>query len=151
MLKTFSFEYLHMVKNENCIKEKSESKSLTPSAVRGKPGPQELAYPPWDILCTYKLTFQLTFLKWVNVLHNFEQQLTQISDTKCVLEKQDAQTLEIIIFSWAYWLGHSSSRCPQFMGNTAKKVVNVTCLVYWGPGRNCAQNSWPFAVCGTTE
>lgn len=24
------------------------------------------------------------------------------------------------------------------MGSTARKVIDVTCLVYWGPGRHCA-------------
>lgn len=37
------------------------------------------------------------------------------------------------------------------MGSTAKKVINVTCLVYWDPGRHCAQNPWPFATDSTTE
>lgn len=87
------------VKNENCVKEYSENSASPPllplslSLARGKPGPKLLVCPPREILCTHKLIFQVTFKKWLNFLDSFEQQPTQISDTKSVLENQDTQTL----------------------------------------------------------
>ena len=149
MLKTFSFEYLHRVKNENCIKEKSEKQVSHPFCC------ERQAWSPRACVSSLRYSVHIQANLSTHFLKMGERSPQRTAangvDNIHLPSEQDAQTLEVIIFSWAYWLGHSSSRCPQLMGNTAKKVVNVTCLVYWGPGRNCAQSSWPFAVCSTTE
>ena len=83
------------------------------------------------------------------VLNN--SRLTSQDVTQTCPGKPRAPDTSTVIFSWAYWPGHSSLCCPPLMGSTAKKVINVTCLVHRDPGRHRAQNPWPFASYSTTD
>lgn len=106
--------------------------------------------PPREILCTYKLVFQVTSEKWLNFL----QTVLNISLLKSVTPNASRKTKIPRHLDNHIQLGilyrTLKLRLSQLVGSTARQVINVTCLVYWGPGRRCAQSPGPFAACSTT-
>lgn len=112
---------------------------------RGKPCPQLFVNPPRDILCTYKFVFQVTSGKWLNFLQTVLNISLLKSSWKTKIPRHLDNHIQLGILYRTLKL-----RLSQLVGSTARQVINVTCLVYWGPGRCCAQSSELFAACSTT-
>lgn len=109
--------------------------------------------PCRDILCTYKLVFQVTSEKWLNFLQtvlniSLLKSVTPNTSWKTKIPRHSDNHIQLGILYRTLKL-----RLCQLVGTTrqpARQVINVTCLVYWGRGRCCAQSSEPSAACSTT-
>lgn len=109
--------------------------------------------PCRDILCTYKLVFQVTSEKWLNFLQtvlniSLLKSVTPNTSWKTKIPRHSDNHIQLGILYRTLKL-----RLSQLVGTTrqpARQVINVTCLVYWGRGRCCAQSPEPSAACSTT-